>query len=200
MRNLTHPTVPNASVAQVQIEAHSLVLEQSNKDSIDQSTPAASLLHVLNKSEEIKGIVEECAADLSSVNSTLNDQLNNDQLNNNAAHPGVLGAIEASEGIESRIQEAAEDLATVNLALGAEVKVRHDLEDQLTATKAQATAAEHAALHDPLTSLPNRVLFNDRLEHGLAQAKRHGWMLAVMFIDLDDFKKINDSHGHAAGD
>jgi diguanylate cyclase (GGDEF)-like protein len=51
-----------------------------------------------------------------------------------------------------------------------------------------------------LTGLPNRVLFNDRLEHGLEQAKRHGRTLAVMFLDLNDFKNINDSYGHDVGD
>ena len=51
-----------------------------------------------------------------------------------------------------------------------------------------------------MTGLPNRALFNDRLENGLAQAKRHGRALAVMFIDLDKFKNINDTYGHDAGD
>jgi diguanylate cyclase (GGDEF)-like protein len=61
-------------------------------------------------------------------------------------------------------------------------------------------ADRNAALHDVLTGLPNRALFIDRLEHGIAQAKRHGWTLAVMFVDLDDFKTINDTHGHEVGD
>ena len=47
-------------------------------------------------------------------------------------------------------------------------------------------------LHDTLTSFPNRTLFEQRLEHGLIQAKRHRWGLAVLFIDIDKFKSIND--------
>jgi two-component system cell cycle response regulator len=55
-------------------------------------------------------------------------------------------------------------------------------------------------LHDSTTGLPNRDLFDDRLTHAIALAKRHTWMLAVMFLDLDRFKCINDTHGHAVGD
>jgi diguanylate cyclase (GGDEF)-like protein/PAS domain S-box-containing protein len=56
------------------------------------------------------------------------------------------------------------------------------------------------ALHDPLTLLPNRTLFGDRLAHALLQSRRRGSLTAVLFCDIDHFKLINDSLGHAAGD
>ena len=59
---------------------------------------------------------------------------------------------------------------------------------------------EQRTLHDSTTGLPNRDLFDDRLTHAIALAKRHTWVLAVMFLDLDRFKYINDTHGHAVGD
>jgi diguanylate cyclase (GGDEF)-like protein/PAS domain S-box-containing protein len=59
---------------------------------------------------------------------------------------------------------------------------------------------EHLARHDSLTQLPNRTLFYSRLQHALEQARRRGWTTGVMFIDLDRFKTINDTLGHAVGD
>jgi diguanylate cyclase (GGDEF)-like protein/PAS domain S-box-containing protein len=58
----------------------------------------------------------------------------------------------------------------------------------------------HEAVHDPLTGLPNRTLLRDRLDRAVARSRRDGGATGVLFVDLDDFKQVNDAHGHAAGD
>ena len=73
-------------------------------------------------------------------------------------------------------------------------------ERALSAAQLDVHEARWRALHDSLTGLPNRELFDNRLAHAIALADRHDWTLAVMFLDLDQFKKINDAHGHTAGD
>jgi len=70
----------------------------------------------------------------------------------------------------------------------------------ITARKAAAARLDFLALHDPLTGVANRTLFFDRLEQAIARSERTLRSTAVAFIDLDDFKSINDTAGHAAGD
>ena len=70
----------------------------------------------------------------------------------------------------------------------------------ITERKRAEEQVKHLAFHDPLTSLPNRLLFNDRLTLAVAQAHRHNQKMAVLFLDLDRFKVINDSLGHSVGD
>jgi diguanylate cyclase (GGDEF)-like protein len=68
------------------------------------------------------------------------------------------------------------------------------------ASASQLDEARHQALHDALTDLPNPRLFEERLEQALAAAERSGEQVAVVFVDLDRFKEVNDTYGHAAGD
>lgn len=70
----------------------------------------------------------------------------------------------------------------------------------ITESKEQRRALEHQALHDALTGLPNRVLLNDRLDHAIKTAQRANEPMALLLIDLDDFKEVNDTLGHHVGD
>ncbi len=126
----------------------------------------------------------------------------------------IKEAINQNKEVEYKVAKAADDLHQVNTELAKEVAqrlvietelsgVKHDLadvRDDLSQSQAKEEESRNVALHDALTGLPNRVLFEERLDHGLIQAKRHGWKLAVLFMDIDNFKNINDSYGHDLGD
>jgi diguanylate cyclase (GGDEF)-like protein len=157
--------------------------------------PAKFLTQLLRQSEHISELLKQSAEELGFANSGIKRELAN-----GGSLPAVELAHEQIEAVRAKVQDAFEKLAAVNQALTGVVRERILVDHQLAAAVEQEEGARNAALHDNLTGLPNRTLFNDRLEHGIAQAKRHRWMLAVMFVDLDEFKSINDSYGHQAGD
>jgi diguanylate cyclase (GGDEF)-like protein len=156
---------------------------------------ALSLAKVLQRCEDVKVMVVESARELLAVNAAVKQDLETrDSL------PASESALRTSEAIQGNMQAASEKLSVVVSALESEVRERNMLDHQFAAAVEQEEGARHASLHDALTGLPNRALFNDRLERGFALAKRHGWTLALMFVDLDDFKEINDRYGHDIGD
>jgi diguanylate cyclase (GGDEF)-like protein len=173
-----------------------------NEAEAEATLAPSPLTRALGQNEQVKEKVEECAADLSSVNAVLKQEI----AEGGALHE-VERAVSQNEEVETKVQECAEDLAVVNTALAEGIDERRTLEHDLSRSKAalseskaQEKKSRRLALHDAVTGLPNRTLFNDRLSHALAQAQRHRWRLAVMFIDLDDFKSVNDTYGHDVGD
>jgi GGDEF domain-containing protein len=98
-------------------------------------------------------------------------------------------------------QETSDDQISMLRQANAQLVIA-TLEAHTLAEQVQTALADldHLAHHDALTDLPNRILLNDRLAQAIARAHRQGEQLAVMFMDLDRFKLINDSLGHTVGD
>ncbi|MCR4347595.1 MAG: diguanylate cyclase [Sulfuricaulis sp.] len=170
------------------------------------SAKKASLGRVLKKNEKIKKTVKDAASELTLVNEVLKQE--------KVSVPIMKQALTQNEDVEQKVAKAAGDLKLVNIQLTEEIADRIVIESELANTKTdlaevrddlskaqvKTQEAQQMALQDALTGLPNRVSFEQSLDHGLIQAKRHGWGLAVLFIDIDKFKSINDSYGHDLGD
>lgn len=117
-------------------------------------------------------------------------------------HNQIDAMDESGFELNAKRQDGSEFPAGVRVSamqLGEQFNYICSLRD-LTTQKADEQKILHLATHDALTGLPNRNLLLDRLEQAILQAQRHGMQLAVMFIDLDNFKNINDSLGHDVGD
>jgi diguanylate cyclase len=185
-------------------------MKSKSKDT-KKSAPArsVSLAGVLNKHEEITKDVKHAATELTSINEVLQQGVED-----NIPVRTIKSAIIQNEDVEHKVAGAADGLQQANIDLAKEVTERVVIETELADTKsdlaevrddlsksqAKEKETRRSSLQDALTGLPNRVSFEQDLDRGLRQAKRHGWGLAVLFIDIDKFKSINDSYGHRLGD
>ena len=100
------------------------------------------------------------------------------------------------DGFESAIEDSAAPIHDRQGQVTGAVMVFHDV----STARALSMRMAYLAQHDSLTDLPNRILFKDRLTQAMAMAQRHGMKLAVLYLDIDRFKHVNDSSGHAIGD
>jgi len=184
--------------------------ETSHRDHIAESADNPDALEqALEQSHEVRAKVEACVEDLGATNEDVKAKI--------AGGDTVLLAQQTlvnTERIEGNVQECADDLhgvtevlvkgiddlRQVEIALAASRKSLADTKAALVIARKEGRQARLRALHDSTTGLPNRDLFDFRLAHAVSLADRHSWTLAVMFLDLDRFKSINDTHGHAVGD
>ncbi len=111
------------------------------------------------------------------------------------AHPRLELRLRSRDGRWRSTETVAAD-AVADPAGGTFVLATRDVTEQ----KQLEQQLAYQALHDPLTGLANRSLFGDHVEQGLARTRRSGSGLAILFIDLDEFKSVNDTLGHASGD
>lgn len=100
------------------------------------------------------------------------------------------------DGFESAIEDSAAPIHNRDGRVAGAVIVFHDVSE----SRAMALEMAHLAQHDFLTSLPNRLLLTERFSHAIGMAQRNRKQVGLMFLDLDNFKHINDSLGHAIGD
>ncbi|MDP9141864.1 MAG: GGDEF domain-containing protein, partial [Pseudomonadota bacterium] len=171
---------------------------------------------VLKKTEDVQQKVEAVVDDLGSTNRDVKKSLDEGAETLPAGRTLADGV-----RVESAVKEVSDDLHNVNdilldgidqikkadialvnvqVALEQTEVALEQTEESLVAAQHKEQVALQKALHDSATGLAKRELFNVRLTHAIAMAERHSWTLAVMFVDLDHFKDVNDTHGHAAGD
>ncbi len=106
----------------------------------------------------------------------------------------------ALRALRAGAQECLAKQDTAPEQVGRSLRLAIERHRRLVTLEAERTEAAHRATHDPLTGLANRELFHDHLNQALAFGARYGRKTAILFVDLDGFKGINDVHGHARGD
>jgi diguanylate cyclase len=197
-------------------EKHSLDLEQQRYMTSDRNHTVSpvdepvSLTLAIDQTHDVKEKLGLCADNLGSSNDVAKKR--------KAAGANPLSADKSlanNERVQREVQECANDLCELTetlidgidevkeqtrIALAESKNALANTEAALATAQESEKRAHLGALRDSATGLPNRELFDDRLTHAIALAKRHDWTLAVMFLGTGSFKYMNDTHGPAVGD
>jgi len=181
-------------------EARFRSLVQNSKDLIAVVEPDLTIRFVTPSSWTILGKGPE-----ELVGTRLDSLLHPEEANDTAALLRERALDEGSSEHEFQLRHASQGWRTVEAAIAnllndASVRGLVLTAHDVTERKALESELAHQAFHDSLTGLPNRALFADRVTHSLERVSRGNRSVAVLFVDVDDFKTVNDSLGHATGD
>ncbi|WP_386080834.1 diguanylate cyclase domain-containing protein [Vreelandella sp. F11] len=162
---------------------------------------------VVDKDNQIIFVSDACESLLGYLPSELIGTLITDYMHPDdlaATRDSIIRVMEGKPHVDFRNRYVRKDGGTVHILWSArwyeEEEVRVGVARNVTALMKAEEELRHLAHHDPLTQLTNRALFYDRLMSGLSAAHRYQSSLALLFLDINDFKGINDTHGHAVGD
>jgi diguanylate cyclase (GGDEF)-like protein len=137
----------------------------------------------------VRGVLETCASDVGKLDAIIAREL-----------PRAVQADALSSHIRRSLENIGRLVAGLDRTIDGAMREHVAMDAELARLVEQEEAARRAAFRDPLTGLADRMLFANRLEHGLEQAKRRKWTLAVMVLDIGRLGAVNDLFGREAGD
>ncbi|MCM2315801.1 MAG: EAL domain-containing protein [Thermoanaerobaculia bacterium] len=181
-------------------ELRTAYIVESSADMISRQTPDGRLLYVSHASRSLLGFEPD-----ELVGRSIYDLLNRDDADEIRDLQSLLMRQSGTSTLSYRIRRKdGEDLwfETTSRAIKKDGEIEEivNVSREITDRKRAEEQIEHQVYHDALTGLPNRMLLEDRASVALARARRNHTLVAVMFLDLDRFKVVNDTLGHATGD